>query len=118
VAIAQTALGQPYVWAGNAWGGFDCSGFVQWVYSQAGLRGMPRTIDDQLALGKKVEPAAIQPGDVLAFVNTYGPGVSHVGIALGDSLMIHAADELQGVKVSRLDDDYWKARFYKAVRLR
>jgi cell wall-associated NlpC family hydrolase len=117
VAIAESALGQPYVWAGNAPGGFDCSGFAQWVYSKAGL-AMPRRIPDQLALGTKVDPSGLQLGDLVAFKDTYHPGLSHVGIYVGDNRFEHAADEAHGVTIGNLQDDYWKPRFYQAVRLK
>jgi cell wall-associated NlpC family hydrolase len=116
-AIAGSALGQPYVWAGNAPGGFDCSGFAQWVYTKAGL-SMPRLIPDQLALGTKVDPSALQVGDLVAFKDTYHPGLSHVGIYLGDNRFEHAADEAHGVTIGNLQDAYWKPRFYQAVRLK
>lgn len=117
VALARSQTGQPYVWGGTAPGGFDCSGFVQWVYTKAGLP-VPRQLEDQLAQGKRVERAALKPGDLVTFVNTYKEGLSHGGIYLGNNLFESASDEAHGVTVSSLDDQYWKDRFYRAVRFR
>ncbi len=115
-ALAVAAVGQPYRWGGSAPGGFDCSGFVRWAYTQAGLP-LPRTIADQLAVGRHVDRGTLATGDLISFVNTYREGLSHVGIYLGSNKFVHAADEAQGVTVSDLQDDYWRSRFYKAVRL-
>jgi cell wall-associated NlpC family hydrolase len=116
-ATAERYIGQPFAWGGNAPGGFDCSGFVQWVYTQAGLR-MPRLMSDQMALGTKVDQSALQVGDLVAFKDTYKPGLSHNGIYLGSNRFVHAVDEARGVSVSNLQDDYWKPRYFQAVRLR
>ena len=115
--IALKMVGQPYVWSGAGPGGFDCSGFVQWVYAQAGIKTMPRLIEEQMTLGAKVD-GPILPGDMVIFVNTYRSGISHTGIYLGNNLFVHAADEAQGVTVSNMKDDYWGPRFLRAVRVR
>lgn len=115
-ATAEATLGQPYVWAGAAPGGFDCSGLVQWVYNQVGMR-VPRTVVEQLAAGKKVDETGLKAGDLVTFKNTYRQGLSHVGIYLGSNRFVHAADEAHGVTVSNIKDEYWKPRFHQAVRL-
>jgi cell wall-associated NlpC family hydrolase len=118
VALARSANGHPYVWGGNAPGGFDCSGFVQWVYKNAGVADMPRLIPDQKLMGASVEPSKIQAGDLLVFANTYTTGESHVGIALSPTLFQHASDESHGVTVSSLTEAYWQERFVRAVRVK
>ena len=117
-AVAESALGKPYVWSANGPGAFDCSGFVQWVYSQAGLKPMARLIPDQLSLGTKIEASKLERGDLVAFKNTYRQGLSHIGVYLGENRFVSAVDEAHGVSVSTLADEYWKPRFYAAVRLK
>jgi cell wall-associated NlpC family hydrolase len=117
VRLALSAVGRPYVFGAAGPSAFDCSGFAQWVYTQAG-RSLERTIPQQLAAGTPVAVNALKPGDLLAYVRTYTPGLSHVGIYVGNNQMIHAADESQGVRISNTQDPYWSSRFYMAVRLR
>ena len=122
-ALAESVIGKPYAWAGNTPDGFDCSGLVQWVYSQLGVK-MPRDIAEQLDLGKKVDLGKqadfdkLRPGDLVSFEDTYTQGLSHVGIYIGDDRFVHASDEAHGVTVSNIRDAYWESRFYKAVRLK
>ena len=116
-AVAEGYIGQPYVWGGSEPGGFDCSGFVQWVYRKNGV-SLPRTVSEQIDVGKKVDPERLQPGDLLFFENTYTSGLSHIGIYVGSNQFIHAADEARGVTISSLDDDYWQPRFVQASRLK
>jgi cell wall-associated NlpC family hydrolase len=116
-SLALTALGRPYTWGAAGPTTFDCSGFAQWVYKQAGFN-LARTIPQQLAAGVPVALKDLKPGDLLAFVRTYTDGLSHVGIYLGNNQMVHAADEAQGLRISNTEDPYWKSRFYVAVRLR
>jgi peptidoglycan DL-endopeptidase LytE len=69
-------------------------------------------------MGKKADRDALQPGDLLSFVNTYEEGLSHVGIYLGNDRFEHASDDVHGVTVSNLNELYWEERFYRAVRPR
>jgi LysM repeat protein len=116
LAIARKQLGARYVWGGSSpETGFDCSGFVAWVFRQAG-RYMPRDIWGQVQSGPRVSRDQLQPGDVVFFQNTYTAGLSHNGIYLGNGQFIHAASERVGVIISRLDEPYWAARWYAAVR--
>lgn len=122
-ALAESVIGKPYAWAGNTPDGFDCSGLVQWVYSQLGVK-MPRDIAEQLGLGKKVDLGTqadfdrLRPGDLVSFEDTYTEGLSHVGIYIGNDRFVHASDEAHGVTVSNIRDAYWESRFYRAVRLK
>jgi cell wall-associated NlpC family hydrolase len=90
---------------------------VQWVYNKTGFE-MPRLIPDQLATGKKISQSDLRPGDLIAFANTYRPGLSHVGIFVGNDNFIHAADEARGVMVSSLHEEYWQDRYISAARVR
>jgi cell wall-associated NlpC family hydrolase len=117
-AVADLALqyeGAPYVWGGTSPQGFDCTGFVQWVYGQFDV-ALPRTEAGQLGSGVPVSQDALQPGDVVVFANTYRAGLSHTGIYVGDGRFIHAVDERHGVMVSDIGDSYWTPRLVGASR--
>lgn len=116
-AFALRYLGYPYVWAGNTPAGFDCSGFTQFVVLNVlgidighGLQGQP-------SAGAWVEWGAWQPGDLVFFQNTYQPGLSHVGIYLGDGQFIHAENEGTGVVISSIYSAYYASRYWGAVRI-
>ncbi|HPZ08556.1 MAG TPA: C40 family peptidase [Candidatus Eremiobacteraeota bacterium] len=112
--VVQTSykyIGVPYVWGGSTPGGFDCSGFVQWVYTQNGVF-ISRTADVQYTEGIPVSRPA--PGD-LVFFTTYAPGASHVGIYLANSKFIHASSSGQ-VMISSLEDDFYRSVYIGARR--
>jgi cell wall-associated NlpC family hydrolase len=113
--FAQQYVGSPYRWGGASPSGFDCTGFVMWVYSQFGV-SLPHNEAGQLASGDRVSADDLEPGDVLVFANTYRAGLSHTGIYLGDGQFVHAADERHGVTVSALWDGYWGPRLVGATR--
>ena len=113
--LAQQYVGSRYVWGGSSPAGFDCTGFVMWVFGQFGV-SMPHNEAGQLASGDRVGADDLQPGDVLVFANTYRRGLSHVGIYLGDGRFVHAVDESHGVLVSNLGDAYWNSRLVGASR--
>ncbi|BCS35260.1 hypothetical protein TBR22_A44870 [Luteitalea sp. TBR-22] len=94
--------------------GFDCSGFVQYLYAQAGIE-LPRTADEQFAAGRDID-GDLRPGD-LVFFRTSGRRVSHVGIATGDGAFIHAPNARSRVRIDRLDQKYWASRFAGARRI-
>ena len=112
--IAMRFGGVPYVWGGETPAGFDCSGFVQYVFRQIGIN-LPRTADVQYELGRKVTQAELQPGD-LVFFETYEPGASHDGIYVGDGKFI-AANSGTGVAIVSLGDQYWSSKYLGARRL-
>jgi hypothetical protein len=114
-AAALKQVGAPYRWSGATPTGFDCSGLVAFVYRTVGIT-LPRDVVGQVVTGRPVEPAALLPGDILVFRDTYKPGPSHTGIALGDGRFVHAADERHGVVVSALSDHHWGSRFHGARR--
>jgi cell wall-associated NlpC family hydrolase len=113
--VAQQYVGSRYVWGGTSPSGFDCTGFVKFVFSEFGV-DLPHNEAGQLASGTPVSAEALQPGDVLVFANTYRRGLSHVGIYVGDGRFVHAADEAHGVTVSNLWDAYWSPRLVGVSR--
>ncbi|TWE23067.1 NlpC/P60 family protein [Prauserella muralis] len=105
VDAALSVRGSPYVWGATGPSEFDCSGLTQWAYSQAGI-SIPRTSSSQSTYGTPVSRDQLQPGDLVFF---YSP-VSHVGIYVGDGMMVHAPTSGDVVKVSPLQDEYSGAR--------
>jgi cell wall-associated NlpC family hydrolase len=115
--IMQNAMrltGVPYVFGGTTPGGFDCSGFVRYVFNSAGI-ALPRTADAQFDAGQPVSLSRLQPGD-LVFYTTYAEGPSHNGIYIGEGKFIHASSS-RGVTVDRMDSSYWRNRYYGARRM-
>jgi cell wall-associated NlpC family hydrolase len=116
-ALSGTALslrGAPYRNGGTTPQGFDCSGFVQYVFGIHGL-AMPRETREQFRIGKSVKRDDLEPGD-LVFFSTVSPGASHVGIIIGGDQFVHAPSERGVVRVEQLTADYWTRRFVGARR--
>jgi cell wall-associated NlpC family hydrolase len=113
--LAQGYVGSRYRWGGTSPAGFDCTGFVQYVYGQFGV-SLPHNEAGQFASGARIGANELEPGDLLVFANTYRRGLSHVGIYVGDGQFVHAADERHGVTLSNLWDGYWSPRFVGATR--
>lgn len=109
----RSHLGTPYVWGGQHPGGFDCSGYVQYVFAQHGYK-IPRTADIQFEVGTVVPRGKERPGD-LVFFETYAPGASHVGVYLGRNYFIHASSS-RGVTIDRLSTDFFAQRYLGAKR--
>ena len=110
--IAQYALqyvGYPYVWGGTTPAGFDCSGFVQYVYKQFGYT-LNRIACDQALNGVAVDINALQPGDVLCFYSGSNY-IGHVGIYIGDNKFVHASTSTTGVIISELSGYYYNRGF-------
>ena len=114
VGIAMRYLGVPYVWGGASPSGFDCSGFVQYVYAQYGIR-LPRTADVQASVGYPVSKDELQPGDLVFFAGDY-VNISHVGIYVGGGQMIHASSTY-GIAYDSLSRDYRVAHYAGARRV-
>ena len=118
ITEAEKYLGYPYVWGGSSPStSFDCSGFVCYVFTNSGVHNLPRTtaqgIFNQCA---HISPSEAKPGDIIFFTGTYnssGP-VSHVGIYVGDNMMIHCGSPIQ---YARTDSSYWSQHFYAFGRL-
>lgn len=116
VGVAMQYRGYRYTWGGTSpQTGFDCSGFVWYVYRQAGV-AITRDLWGQYNSGARVSRDALQPGDLVFFQNTYKPGLSHDGIYIGGGQFIQAASENTGVIVTSLSEPYWAARYLGATR--
>jgi cell wall-associated NlpC family hydrolase len=113
VMTGRSYMGVPYVWGGEDPSGFDCSGFIQYVYGKHGIH-LPRTADIQYNVGKVVKRGDEKPGD-LVFFETYCPGPSHVGIYLGRDYFLHASSS-RGVTTDRLSSDFFAQRYLGAKR--
>ena len=96
--------------------GFDCSGFVRYVFSQATNLTLPPTARAIAQIGKTVKKQELQPGD-LVFFNTMKSAFSHVGIYMGDNKFIHAPSSGKTVRVENMNNGYWASRFNGAQRL-
>ncbi|GGJ63873.1 cell wall-associated NlpC family hydrolase [Anoxybacillus voinovskiensis] len=112
VAFSKQYVGVPYKWGGKTPKGFDCSGFVTYVYQEFGV-SLPRTAEEQYRRGKKVSKEELAVGD-LVFFTTYKKTASHTGIYIGDDKFIHASDK--GVIISDLDESYWRKTYLGARR--
>jgi cell wall-associated NlpC family hydrolase len=108
--IATRYLGAPYVWGGAGPGGFDCSGLVTHVFARVGV-SIPHNAAQQYQYGTAVSRAQLEPGDLVFFNRLH-----HNGIYLGRGRFIHATKP-GGVKISKLDDDWFMSRWVGARRL-
>lgn len=116
VAKAKQYLGYPYVWSEESpEKGFDCSGFVYYVYNSLGIK-ISRTQDKMYANGTPVSKSDLKPGDIVFFQGTYKEGISHCGIYVGDGKFIHSSTSGDTVKYSNLNSDYYTEHYYGACR--
>ncbi len=116
VQQALRLRGSRYRYGGTSRGGFDCSGFVQYVYARMGV-GLPRSSPEQFHCGKPVSRAALKPGD-LVFFGRGGRYVGHVGIYVGQNRFVHAANPGRGVTTDSLSSSYYSPRYRGARRIR
>ena len=118
IAEAEKYLGYPYVWGGSSPAtSFDCSGFVSWVINNCGVGWNVGRLSASGLLGicTRVSPANAKPGDLIFFQGTYDtPGASHVGIYVGNSIMLHCGDPIQYTSIS---SSYWQEHFLAFGRL-
>ena len=108
-------MGSPYRDGGGDPSGFDCSGFVQYVFGRHGW-SLPRTVADQYRAGHPVAASDVRPGDLLFFA-TLGDGPTHVAIALDGGRFVHAPSGRGRVRVEAFSGRYWPPRFVGARRL-
>ena len=116
IAEAEKYLGYPYVWGGASPStSFDCSGFVSWVVNHTGWNFGRLTADGLLGVCTPVSSADARPGDLIFFQGTYNTsGASHVGIYVGNGMMIHCGDP---ISYANINTSYWQSHFYTFGRL-
>lgn len=122
VDYAMSFQGTPYVWGGSTPNGFDCSGLMQYVYSQFGV-SLPRIAHDQAFFGQSIyhglgagaDMSKLAPGDLIAFSNSGGANYQHIGMYIGGGQMVHAPKPGDVVKVAPLD--YWKNQTWRVQRV-
>jgi cell wall-associated NlpC family hydrolase len=117
VRAAIAYRGTPYVYGGAGRDGFDCSGFTSYLYGRLGI-SLPHSARGQFEMGRHISRDAMKPGD-LVFFHTVTPGISHVGVYIGNGRFIHASSRRSGgVRVDNLDRDYYQSAFRGARRVR
>ena len=114
LSYAARFLGTPYHYGGTTPSGFDCSGFTQYVFRNAGI-SLSRTSQEQIHNGVSVVRSALRPGDLVFFHTSGGSSISHVGIYVGNNTMINSSNG--GVSYDDLTDSYWEPRFAGASRV-
>ena len=116
IAEAEKYVGFPYVWGGSSPStSFDCSGFISWVVNHSGWNVGRQTAQGLYSLCTPVSPEQARPGDLVFFVGTYDTaGMSHVGLYVGNSVMLHCGDP---ISYTNLNSSYWQQHFYCYGRL-
>lgn len=115
---AKSYIGGRYVWGGTHPEGFDCSGYVKYLYEKEGI-SLPRTAYEQSKVGKEIPRYALEKGDLVFFKTTEKRNIpiTHVGMYIGNDQFIHAASKKDGIIVSSLSKSKYNNKFVKATRI-
>lgn len=115
---AKKHLGEDYVWGGTTPGGFDCSGYMQYIYKKEGV-AIPRTAYQQSKIGKEISRFELKKGDLLFFLTDKSRNIpiTHVGMYLGNDQFIHAASKKKGIIITSLNKSRYSRLFVKATRV-
>ena len=116
VTLAKQHLGIPYRYGGSTPTGFDCSGYMLFIFHQVG-KELPRTADQQATVGSQVDTNNLRPGNMVFFATTEEPTISHSGLYIGDRMFIHASSTAKKVIISNLDEPYWRNCFREARQI-
>lgn len=114
IRTAKQYIGVPYQFGGTSPKGFDCSGYLQFVFAKHNIN-LPRTADLQYKVGATIAANKLIPGDMV-FFSTYEKGASHCGIYIGSGKFIHASSS-KGIRIDELKDAYWKPKYLGAKRI-
>lgn len=120
ISRAYSLVGKPYLYGGESLKkGFDCSGFVGYLYNKEAGIELPRTTQQMIQMDapKVVSKSKLKPGDVLFFATGKRKQVSHTGIYLGNKFFVHAANRRKGIRIDSLNNSYWNAKFLEAKRI-
>lgn len=116
VQMSKSYLGVPYKYGGSTPSGFDCSGFLIYIFNKVGIQ-LPRTAAEQFTVGKLIEKSDLAPGDMVFFEKTMEkPGITHSGIYIGNNEFISATSS-SGIKIDSLSNTYWAPKYVGAKRI-
>ncbi|OSI15809.1 hypothetical protein BWD09_08305 [Neisseria dentiae] len=119
IGSAMGLLGVAYRYGGSsARTGFDCSGFMQHIFSRSMQISLPRTSAEQARMGEYVSRSNLQPGDMVFFRTMGGGRISHVGLYIGNDRFIHAPRAGKRIEITSLNNKYWKAKYATARRVK
>lgn len=115
--LAKEYLGAPYLYGGATPAGFDCSGYIMFLFQRCG-KDLPRSADKQATIGIPVNISKLQPGDLVFFSAKTGcSAISHVGLYIGNRKFIHASYTAKKIIISNLDEPYWQSVIHTARRI-
>lgn len=117
LSSAMGFLGVAYRFGGTTPSGFDCSGFMQYIFRKTLAVNLPRTSAEQATVGVHVERSHLQPGDMV-FFRTSGKRISHVGMYVGNNRFIHAPRTGKNIEITSLSNKYWNSRYVTARRVK